>query len=114
MNMHSTPISTAWQPTYLDIEVRANEDDGTFETDLCCALNQCGKTVSIDSDGPKTIQNVSCTEHGFLASFPHQGALAEFVRRLANEILAKKGHTLIEAAAGFIVGDEPPRAKSIN
>lgn len=112
--MHNSPSSTAWEPTYLEIAVRPNEADGTFETDLCCARNHCGKTVAIESDGPKTIQNISCAEHGFLASFPHQIALAEFVRCLANEVLAKKGHTLIEAAAGFIVGDEPPCPKSIN
>ena len=92
----------------LAIEVRSNEDD-TFETNLCCALSQCGETVDIDSDGPKAIQMVSCPKHGFLTSFPHRVALGEFVRYLANRILEKNGQTLIEAEAAFVVGGERPR-----
>ena len=68
----------------------------------------------IDSDGPKTIQHVSCPRHGFLASFPHQSALGEFVRFLANKILAANGHDLIEAGAASIFGDEHPRSESVN
>src|ERR1700757_2683727 len=47
------------QPVLLEIRVRSNDDD-TFETNLCCALSECGKTVDIDSEGPKAVQNVSC------------------------------------------------------
>ena len=100
-------------PVLLEIEVRSNDDD-TFETNLCCALSQCGKTVDIDSDGPKAVQNVFCPKHGFLTSFPHRVSLGEFVRRLANQILEKKGQRLIDAEAAFIVGDEQPRPESMN
>ena len=100
-------------PVLLEIRVRSNDDD-TFETNLCCALGDCGKTVDIDSDGPKAVQNVSCPEHGFLTSFPHRVALGEFVRCLANKILEKTGHRLIDAEAAFIVGEEQPRSESIN
>ena len=100
-------------PVLLGIEVRSNDDD-TFETNLCCALSQCGKTVDIDSDGPKAVQNVSCPKHGFLTSFPHRVALGEFVRCLANKILKKNGKKLIDPRATFIVGDEQPRPESIN
>lgn len=110
--MHNVP---SFNPlTYLEIEVRPNDDDDTFETNLRCALNQCGKTVNIDSDGPKTVQKISCIEHGFLGSFPHQIALGEFVRCLANKILATNGHRLIDSGAAFIVGDEPPHPENIN
>jgi hypothetical protein len=101
------------EPVLLEIEVRSNDDD-TFETNLCCALRECGKTVDIDSDGPKAVQNVSCPEHGFLTSFPHRLALGEFVRCLANQILEKTGQRLIDADAAFIVGDEQPRPESIH
>ena len=97
----------------VEIIVRSNDDD-TFETNLCCAFSHCGKTVEIDSDGPKAVQNVSCPEHGFLASFPHQVALVEFVRCLANKILEMDGHPLIDEAATFVVGDEDSRPEWVN
>ena len=100
-------------PVLLAIEVRSNDDD-TFETNLCCALGKCGRTVDIHSHGPEAVQNVSCPKHGFLTSFPHRVALGEFVRHLANKILEKKGQRLIDAGASFIVGDEQPRPESIN
>ena len=100
-------------PVLLEIKVRSNDDD-TFETNLCCALSQCGKTVDIDSEGPKAVQNVSCPKHGFLASFPHRVALGEFVRCLANKILEKNGQRLIDTRAAFIVGDEQPLPESMN
>ena len=95
------------------IEVRSIDDD-TFETNLCCALGQCGKTVDIDSDGPTALQNVSCPKHGFLTSFPHMAALGEFVRCLANKILERSGQRLINAGAAFVVGDEPRRPETMN
>lgn len=100
-------------PVLLEIEVKCNGDD-TFETYLCCALRHCGKTVDIDSDGPKTVQKISCPKHGFLTSFPHRVALGDFVRYLANRILEKNGQSLIDAGAAFIVGDEQPRPESMN
>jgi hypothetical protein len=112
--MPKVPRFTSPEPVHLEIQVRPNDDDDTFETDLCCALSHCGKTVDIDSEGPKAVHHVSCPEHGFLTSFPHRVALGEFVRRLANKILATNGHRLIEAGAAFIVGNEQPRPESIN
>ena len=100
--------STRPEPVCLTIEVRPNDIDATFETDLCCALSHCGKTVDIDSHGPTTVQHVSCPEHGFLTSFPHRTALGEFIRSSANKILAINGHTLIEEEAEFIIGSEQP------
>ena len=98
----------------LKIEVRRNDDDDTFETNLCCAVSRCGETVDIDSDGPKTVQHLSCPKHGFLTSFPHQIALGEFVRCLANRILQMNGDRLIDAGATFIIGNEQHRSESIN
>src|SRR5215472_14504118 len=107
--MHNVPSIISPQPAaHLKIEVRRNDDDDTFETNLCCALSQCGKTVDINSDGPKAVQNVSCPKHGFLTSFPHRGALGEFVRCLANKILERNGQKLIDARAAFVVGDQQP------
>lgn len=100
-------------PVFLEIEVISNDDD-TFDTNLCCSLSQCGKTVDIDSDGPTAVQNVSCPEHGLLASFPHRVAFGEFVRCLANKILEENGQRLIDAEATFIVGTEQHRPESIN
>jgi|SRR5215472_12488536 len=112
--MRKVPSYISPQPIHLKIEVRRNDDDDTFETNLCCALGQCGETIDIDSNGPNSVQNVSCPKHGFLTSFPHQVALGEFVRYLANRILEKNGKTLIDAGAAFIVGDEQTRPGSIN
>jgi hypothetical protein len=66
--------------------------------------------VDIDSDGPKSVQRVSCPKHGFLTSFPHQNALGEFVRFSANQVFAANGHELIEQEAAFIVGGVEPRS----
>ena len=111
--MHNVQRLMPSKPVLLEIEVRSNDDD-TFETNLCCALSRCGKTVDIASDGPKGIQRVSCPKHGFLTSFPHRVALGEFVRCLANKILEKNGLRLIDAEAAFIIGDEQPRPESMN
>ena len=106
--------SLIWsEPVLLEIEVRSNDDD-TFETNLCCALTQCGRTVNIDSHGPEAVQNVSCPKHGFLTSFPHRVALGEFVRYSANKILEKNGQRLIDAWAAFIVDDGQLRPESMN
>jgi hypothetical protein len=112
--MHNLPSSPHPEPLHLKIEVRTNDIDGTFETNLCCALSRCGKTVDIDSHGAKTVQNVSCPEHGFLTSFPHRTALGEFIRCSANKILAINGHALIDAGAAFIVGNEQPKPESMD
>jgi hypothetical protein len=102
--MQNIPSFMRCEPCFLEIEVIPNDDDETFETNLHCSRNHCGKTVSIDSDGPKTIQSVSCPRHGFLVSFPDQRALGEFTRFLANKILAANGHELIEEEAVSIFG----------
>jgi hypothetical protein len=109
--------NTSFMPresSFLEIEVKPNDVDETFETNLHCSRNHCGKTVNIDSSGPKTIQSVSCPKHGLLASFPHQLALGEFVRFLSNKILAANGHKLIEEGALFILGDDEPFPESVN
>jgi hypothetical protein len=112
--MRSLNTSPQSEPVCLKIEVRPNDSDATFETDLCCALNHCGKTVDIDSHGPTTVQNISCPEHGFLTSFPHRAALGEFIRSSANKILAINGHVLIERGAAFLVGNEQPKPESMD
>jgi hypothetical protein len=91
-------------PTCLEIEVKRNDTEDIFETNLHCSRKDCGEIVNIDSDGPKTIQRVSCPKHGLLTSFPHKIALLEFVRCLANKILAAGGHKLIEQGAASILG----------
>jgi hypothetical protein len=112
--MRSLNTSPQPEPVCLKIEVRPNDSDATFETDLCCALSHCGKTVDIDSHGPTTVQKISCPEHGFLTSFPHRAALGEFIRSSANKILAIKGHVLIEREAAFLVGNEQPKPESMD
>ena len=112
--MRNVPGFISPESGYLKIEVKRNDDDDTFDRNLCCALSQCGETVEIDSAGPKTVQNVSCPKHGFLASFPHKVALGEFIRCLANWILETNGGTLIEAEAAFIIDDEQPRPESMS
>lgn len=112
--MQNTPSFMPGEPNFLEIEVIPNDADQTFQTNLHCSRNRCGKTVVIDSDGPKTTQHVSCPQHGLLASFPHQIALGEFVRFRANKILAANGHALIEAGAASIFGDEDVRGELVN
>jgi len=112
--MQTTPTFMPPEPTNLEIEVKINQHDGTFQTDLFCDLNQCGKNVTIVSDGPKTTQNVLCTEHGLLTCFPDQTAFREFVRFFANKILKVNGHELIEPGAMSIVGDNQTPPESMN
>jgi hypothetical protein len=83
-----SPTSMPHEPTCLEIEVKRNDTEDSFDTSLHCSRKSCGEIVNIDSNGPKTIQRVSCPKHGFLTSFPHKIALLEFVRCLANKILA--------------------------
>ncbi len=112
--MQITPTFMPAEPTNLEIEVTANQDDGTFQTDLFCDLNHCGKNVSIFSDGPRTTQNVRCAEHGLLTSFPNQAAFREFVRFVANKILTKTGHELINPGATCILGENQTPPESMN
>jgi|SRR5579864_2829069 len=112
--MQNIPKFMPREPSFLEIEVIPNDADQTFQTNLYCSRNRCGKTVVIDSDGPGTVQSVSCLKHGFLAAFPHQIALGEFVRFLANRILAANGHALIEAGAASIFGDDDLLPESVN
>jgi hypothetical protein len=66
-------------PTFLELEVKRNDKENSFETTLHCSRKQCGEIVNIDSEGPKTTHRVSCPKHGFLTSFPQKIALLEFV-----------------------------------
>ena len=102
------------EPSFLEIEVKANDVEDTFQTNLYCSRDHCGEIVNIDSYGPKTVQSVSCPKHGFLISFPNKIALGEFVRFLANEILAATGHKLIEEAATSIFGSDKSLHKGLN
>lgn len=93
------------EPSFLEIEVKRDDAENSFETNVYCSRKYCGEIVNIDSDGPKTIQRVSCPKHGFLTSFPHKIAFLEFVRCLANKTLAASGQKLIEQGATSILGD---------
>jgi hypothetical protein len=112
--MQNTPSFMPREPSFLEIEVIPNDADQTFQTNLQCSRNRCGKTVVIDSHGPSTVQSISCPQHGFLTSFPHRSALGEFVRFLANKILAASGHELIEAEAPSIFGEDDLLPESVN
>ncbi len=112
--MQPTPSFMPREPTFLRIEVTSNDADATFETSVHCSKNDCRRIVDIDSDGPKTLQSVSCPKHGFLTSFPHQNAFGEFVRFSANKILAASGRELIETEALFIFGNIEPHARFVN
>lgn len=113
-HMPNTPSFMPREPACLRIEVTSNDVDETFETNLHCSKSDCRRVVDIDSDGPNTLQRVSCLKHGFLTSFPDQNALGEFVRFLANKILAANGHELIETEAVSIFGDMEPPARLVN
>jgi hypothetical protein len=112
--VQNTPKFMPCEPSFLQIEVIANDADGTFQTNLHCSVNDCRRIVVIESDGPKADQNISCPKHGFLTLFPHLNALREFVRFLANKILAANGHGLIETEALSIFGDVQSPAGSLN
>jgi hypothetical protein len=101
-------------PIFLKIEVKRNDTEYSFETNLHCSRNHCGEIVNIDSHGPKTIQRVSCPKHGFLISFPQKIALLEFVRCLANKILAASGDKLIEPGAASILGGNDSLHEIVN
>jgi hypothetical protein len=112
--MPNTPAFMPREPTFLRIEVTSNDTDDSFETNLYCSKIGCRRIVDVDSDGPKTLQSVSCPKHGFLTSFPHQNALGEFVKFLANRILSARGHKLIEADAVSVFEDVEPPTQSVN
>ncbi len=98
----------------MQIEVTPNDADETFETSLHCSQNDCRRIVDIDSDSPQSLQSVSCPKHGFLTSFPHRNALGEFVRLLANKVLAADGHELIQADAASVFGDIETPARIVH
>jgi hypothetical protein len=50
----------------------------------------------------------------FLASFPDQIALSEFIRFVANKILAAHGHQPTESGAAWIFAEDGPFRKSVN
>jgi hypothetical protein len=112
--MQNTSSFVPREGTFLDIKVIPNDADQTFETNLHCALNHCGKIVCIDSHGRTSTQKVSCPKHGFLAAFPDQIALSEFIRFVANKILTASGHQPIEPGAAWIFTDDEPFPKSVN
>jgi hypothetical protein len=112
--MQIAPTFMPTEPTNLEIEVQFNQDDGTFQTNLFCDLNRCGRDVTIVSNGPKTPQNVRCVVHGLLTCFPDQTAFREFVRFFANKILTVRGHELIEPEATCILGDNQDAPESMN
>jgi len=104
--MQNTSSFMPREGPFLRIKVVPNDPGQTFETNLHCALNHCGKIVFIDSHGRTSTQNVSCPKHGFLASFPDQIAFSEFIRSIANKILAADGHEPVESGATWICDDE--------
>jgi hypothetical protein len=112
--MQNTPTFMPREPSFLEIAVKRNDAEDTFQTNLHCSRNHCGEIVNIDSDGPKTVQSVSCPKHGFLISFPNKIALGEFIRFLANEILAANGHKLIEEGATSIFGRDESLPEGVN
>lgn len=58
------------EPSFLKIEVKRNDAEDSFETNVHCSRNDCGQIVNIDSGGPTTIHSVSCPNHGFFDFFP--------------------------------------------
>ena len=112
--MQNTSTFKPREPSFLEIEVKRDDAEDTFQTNLHCSRNHCGEIVNIDSNGPKTVQSVSCPKHGFLISFPNKIALGEFVRFLANEILAANGDKLIEEGATSIIGGDEFLPKGVN
>ena len=99
--------------TNLDIEV-TTDHEGTFQTNLFCAVNRCRKQVTILSDGPKTTHTITCVEHGVLTSFPDQFAFREYVRFAANKLLELNGEELIKFDAFAITSDVKAPPESMN
>jgi hypothetical protein len=95
----------------LVIEVKPDDDDRMPQTNILC---RCGKQVNVWSDGPKTPQKIACLEHGLITQFPDQDAFREFVRVMANKILAAHGHDLIEPDAEAIEPDFKTPPESLN
>src|SRR5215469_276570 len=100
-------------PTNLEIEV-TTDHEGSFQTDLFCAVNRCRKQVTILSDGPKTTHTITCVEHGVLTSFPDQFAYREYVRFAANKLLELNGEELIKFDAFAITSDVKAPPESMN
>ena len=44
------------------ILVSYDAENDTTQTDLRCIVNNCGKQPSLESSGPKTVQQVVCLE----------------------------------------------------
>ena len=100
-------------PTNLGIEV-TTDHDGMFQTNLLCAVNRCGKQVTILSDGPKTTHTITCVEHGVLISFLDQFSFREYVRRAANRLLELSGEELINFDAFAMTSDVKAPPESMN
>jgi len=96
------------------ILVSYDAENDTTQTDLRCIVNNCGKQPSLESSGPKTVQQVVCLEHGVLSEFPDHDSFHEAFRLEANPVLARKGYPPIEPDTISISGDEQKPPESTN
>ena len=96
------------------ILVEYDRQNNTTQTDLRCNVNNCGKQPTIVSNGPKTLQQVVCSEHGVLSEFPDQGCFREAFRLEANPVLVSKGYPAIEPDTFSISGDDRKPPESAN
>lgn len=86
----------------------------TTQTDLRCNVSNCGKQPNIVSNGPKTIQQVVCPDHGVLSQFSDQDSFREAFRQEANPVLVSKGFPPIQPDTFSIAGDEVEPPESAN
>ena len=96
------------------ILVSYDAENDTTQTDLRCNVNNCGKQPSIVSNGPKTVHQIVCVEHGVLSQFSDQNSFREAFRLEANPVLVSKGYPPIDAYTFSVVGDELKPPESTN
>jgi hypothetical protein len=96
------------------ILVAYDAQNDTTQTDLRCNVNNCGKQPTIVSNGPKTIHQIVCVEHGVLSQFSDQDSFLETFRLEANRVLVSNGYPPIEADTYSVSGDELKPPESAN
>jgi hypothetical protein len=75
----------------LRIDSRVEGNQRIVTTQISCLKDNCGKTVSLVSDGPNTRQWIECPAHGAIGSFANMTEYEKTMREFVNRSVAEKG-----------------------
>jgi len=88
-------------PPQLGIDVTAvvHNNEHAIAARVYCKRDNCGKDITLVSDGPDTQQFVECPVHGEIASFQNFDEYDRTVKFVINTVNEAKGLPLIDPNA---------------